>query len=239
MDRRTDSAGASSGHGRGRRPGLVTVVHQVERAAREPRATADSTQATGDWVTFTDPDDMLDRRVLRLPATAFSARPSGRRGPGDPSRSATTTATDQIRRRPSRDAGSFAARLARGRPPDRAPSTLAGVVDDEPSTRSARLRAIGLRFEPRLRPTFEDGHFAARYVLVPRRPAHRRWSKDARYIYRRGADGPRLPDPAGRGRDPGRYSTTLELGYLDLVARAKPAGRLRAALAAARPRSTS
>ena len=199
---------------RARRPDLVTVVRQ-ENGGPGAARNRGIDEATGDWVTFTDPDDMLDPGFFDAVTAFLRAHP-------DVEVLATKPLLLNERDGKIRDRHPRGRTFAVGtRVVDlrESPSTLAGS-----STTSlyplARLRALELRFEPRLRPTFEDGHFAARYMLALDAPRVG-LVKDARYIYRRRQRLDSLTQ--GAWTDPGRYSTTLELGYLDLVARAKAA----------------
>ncbi len=139
-----------------RRPELVTVIHQPNAGPGAARNRG-LDEATGDWVTFTDPDDMLDPGFFDAATAFLRAHPDVELLATKPLLLTEGDATIRDRHPRSRSfaAGSRVVDLRTS------PSTLAGS-----STTSlyplARLRAIGLRFEPRLRPTFEDGHFAAR-----------------------------------------------------------------------------
>ena len=214
-DGSTDGSRAVVEAWRARRPDLVTVIHQ-ENAGPGAARNHGLDEATGDWVTFTDPDDMLDPGFFAAAAAFLEAHPEVELLATKPLilDDGDGTIRDRHPRSRSFAVGSRVVDLRAS------PTTLAGS-----STTSlyplARLRGIGLRFEPRLRPTFEDGHFAASYVLsldVPRVGL----VKDSTYIYRRRRSFDSLTQ--GAWADPGRYSTTLELGYLDLVARATATG---------------
>lgn len=169
--------------------------------------------ATGEWVTFPDPDDLLDRDYLRA-ADRFA-----RADPDLQVMSALPVIlhelTGSLRRRHPRQW-----QYARG---DRTADLL-----DEPSVflgvssgsffRLDRIRAANLEFDIRVRPNFEDGHFAVRYLLDLPRPViglvH-----DSVYVYRKRA----ANNSATQGslRHPGRYSDVLELGYLDIIERGR------------------
>ena len=100
---------------------------------------------------------------------------------------------------------------------DREPSTFGGSSSVS-FFRLDRVRAAGLRFDPRVRPNFEDGHFAVRYVLELAEPRIG-VVPSARYLYRRRADG--TSSVQRSHGDPGRYTAVFEHGYLDVIARAK------------------
>lgn len=76
------------------------------------------------------------------------------------------------------------------------------------------LVAQELRFDDRVRPNFEDGHFCCRYLLAVDEPLVG-FVRSTRYVYRQRADGTSTLQ-SGRG-DPRRYTDVLEHGYLALL----------------------
>ena len=86
------------------------------------------------------------------------------------------------------------------------------------SFRLETLRATGLTFDEELKPNFEDVHFSAAYLLGLERPVAGLVA-DARYRYRIRVAGSSTMQHAYL--DPRRYTTVLERGYLDLIARAR------------------
>jgi glycosyltransferase involved in cell wall biosynthesis len=169
--------------------------------------------ATGEWVTFPDPDDLVEKDYLRAadrfargnPEIALmSARPIIVQGPiGSRGR--------QHPRNWQYTSGSRAADLGTE------PSVFLGVSSGS-FFRLDRIRAANLEFDTRLKPNFEDGHFAVRYLLSLPRPVigllH-----DSVYVYRKRAAGDSaLQRSMG---NPGRYGTVLELGYLDIIERGR------------------
>ena len=84
--------------------------------------------------------------------------------------------------------------------------------------RMDRIAATGLRFDERIRPNFEDGHFPVHYLLALDRPIVG-LLRDARYIYRRRAAG--TSTLQGSLAHPGRFSVVLEHGYLDVIREAR------------------
>ena len=86
------------------------------------------------------------------------------------------------------------------------------------SFRLDTLRATGLTFDEELKPNFEDVHFSAAYLLALPRPVAGLVA-DARYRYRIRVAGSSTMQHAYL--DPRRYTTVLDRGYLDLIARAR------------------
>jgi hypothetical protein len=80
------------------------------------------------------------------------------------------------------------------------------------------MRGLGLRFDTRIRPIFEDGHLAVRYILGLPRPMVG-LLREAKYIYRkRAANDSTLQRSLSH---PGRYADVLRFGYLDVLERAR------------------
>ncbi|WP_209325002.1 bifunctional glycosyltransferase/CDP-glycerol:glycerophosphate glycerophosphotransferase [Brevibacterium renqingii] len=85
--------------------------------------------------------------------------------------------------------------------------------------RTAKVNGLGLRFDERIRPTFEDGHFVQKYLLaLPKRLVS--VVDSAKYFYRRRAD--KSSTLQTSATDPGKYTTVLELGCLQLLEQAAP-----------------
>ncbi|WP_167193751.1 bifunctional glycosyltransferase/CDP-glycerol:glycerophosphate glycerophosphotransferase [Brevibacterium pigmentatum] len=85
--------------------------------------------------------------------------------------------------------------------------------------RVAKINNLELRYDERIRPTFEDGHFVQRYLLaLPKRLVS--VVDSAKYFYRRRAD--RSSTLQTSGTDPKKYTTVLELGCLQLLEQAAP-----------------
>ena len=169
--------------------------------------------ATGEWLTFADPDDRLgpdylgaaDRFAAEHPdLELLSARPL-----------VLMDATGRITRTHPRRW-----QYARG-------NRRADLID-EPSVflgvspgsfyRHDRIRALGLRFDERIRPNFEDAHYAARFLLAQPRPAIG-LLRDSVYVYRKRADGSSTLQSSYR--HPGRYGDVLEFGHIDLLERSR------------------
>ena len=176
--------------------------------------------ATGEWVTFADPDDILDPDFLGAADRFARANPDVELLSGLP------VILDELagpkpgptrRRHPRhwqyRD-GDRTVDLADD------PNVFLGVSSGS-FFRLDRIRAGDLAFDTRIRPSFEDGHFAARYLLALPRP-RLGLVPGSVYLYRKRAAG----DSAMQGSmsHPGRYSDVLEHGYLDLLARGRGPG---------------
>lgn len=193
-----------------RRPDLVTVLTK-ENGGQGSARNLGLDHATGEWVTFIDPDDWiiptylqtvtdfidLDDRIMMVGChRVFFEEPEGRLRDGHPLKKMFTS--DQlvnIDRRPSFFHGSAPAAFVRR-----------SVVEQH-----------GIRFDTRIRPNFEDGHFCIRYLLACDEPQIG-FLESAQYIYRKRGDGSSTLQSSvaqiGRYRDVPRY------GYLDVLERA-------------------
>ena len=89
--------------------------------------------------------------------------------------------------------------------------------------RRARIEELGLRFDPEVRPNFEDGHFCVRYLLAEDRPAVG-FVKTAIYQYRKRSDASSTLQTSMS--NPDRYTKAVRNGYL-AVLRESLAGRER------------
>ncbi|GAA1798183.1 CDP-glycerol glycerophosphotransferase family protein [Nocardioides hankookensis] len=171
--------------------------------------------ASGTWVTFADPDDWLAADYLARIGDFAEAHPDI-----DMMAAQLVVAHDETgetRRHPLRSMfrdGDVARRL------EESGDFFAGSA---PSCffRRERLLDEGLRFDDRVRPNFEDGHFTARYLLGVADPVVGFIGR-ARYHYRRRADGTSTLQRSLT--DAGRYTSVLRHGYLDLLQRADERG---------------
>jgi glycosyltransferase involved in cell wall biosynthesis len=169
--------------------------------------------ATGTWVSFPDPDDVLDEDYLdavrRFLATTEQA---------DTPVSAVAARVLQFTEDPmaARDDHLLAYRYAGG---DRAVR-----LDEEPRYfhthvasgfyRRSVVESRGLRFDPRLRVAFDDAAFAAAYLLAHDHPVLG-VVPGARYRYRKRADGSSV---VGRmWTRPAKYTEVPQHGYLHLL----------------------
>ena len=194
-----------------RRPELVTVLRQPNGGQGSARNLG-LEHATGEWVTFTDPDDMLDRDFFRVTdrfaaahvdVEVMASRPLILEdGPG--------RISDTHRRRNQYLGGSRLVNL------DDHPNTFGSATVS--LYRLDRIREQGLRFDPRIRPNFEDGHFAVCYLLRLPAPVVG-IVREATYFYRRRVAG-NSATQLSHG-EPGRYDDVLRFGYLDVLERSR------------------
>ncbi len=159
----------------------MTVLHQAN-AGQSAARNLGLEHATGEWVTFTDPDDMLAPGFLDAILRFVGRHPDVALVASMPVVVEERTGREHRHARHRQyAAGDRVVDL------DREPSTFGGSSSVS-FFRLDRVRAAGLRFDPRVRPNFEDGHFAVRYVLELAEPRIG-VVPSARYLYRRRADG--------------------------------------------------
>ncbi len=168
-----------------------------------------------DWITFIDPDDFVAPNYFEAIERFLGMHPEANLAVGHQQDYIDDGRTTQVDNHPLRF------RFADG---DR-------LVDLEKLPRNIQLSAAtaffrssvlrehaDLRFDGRIRPNFEDGHFVNRYLLQ----ADNRnvgFVDSAAYHYRRRADGTSTIQTAAA--DPRKYTDVLEYGYLDLLRRAR------------------
>ena len=166
--------------------------------------------ASGEWINFADPDDMLDRDFLRVAAEFADAHPGIEVMAGKPFvfDEKVGRVTDTHHRRRQYRRGNRVVGL------DAEPNVFPGSSTVS-LYRADRIRATGLRFDPRIRPNFEDGHFASHYLLALEGAPRVGILRDARYIYRRRAAGTSTLQRSLA--HPGRFTAVLEHGYLEVL----------------------
>ncbi len=191
-----------------RRPELLRVLRQPNAGQASARNMG-LEHSRGEWVTFTDPDDMLDQAFFRTAAGFADAHPDLDFMAAKP----VILQEDQERlfdnhpRREQYDEGNRRVDLRRE------PNTFPGSSAVSFYRRSV-LASLGLRFDERVRPNFEDGHFAVRYLLGLPAPVVG-LLRDAKFLYRKRAAHDSTSNLSLS--DPGRYSTVFEHGYLDVL----------------------
>jgi glycosyltransferase involved in cell wall biosynthesis len=167
-------------------------------------------RASGTWVTFPDPDDVLDRAYLRR-VRAFIA---SRSAPIDlictrllilEDETGVISDTHPLRRK--FDGGTRVINLEQS--PD-------AIQLSAPTAfyRRARIEELRLRFDASIRPNFEDASFTTRYLAASRSPRVGVVA-DALYLYRKRSDASSLVQRSWVQED--KYTTVLERGYLDLL----------------------
>lgn len=176
--------------------------------------------ATGDWVTFTDPDDTLDHRYFER-VDQLLERPDAR--------DVILVGCKIVSRRGDRilDNHSLRSQFAAGDTvvPVSAESTPIQLSAASAFFRRDLLRAKGRRFDESIRPHFEDGHFIGRYLVENPGRALGLCGR-AIYYYRKRENASSTLD--GSWTRPERYLVVPERGYLDLLrasAAASPTGR--------------
>lgn len=172
--------------------------------------------ATAEWVTFTDPDDLLDRDYFAAIDRMVSDSP-------DFSMVVSHLmdfheADDEVR-----DSHPLRRRFQGGDQIvdiDRFP-TYVHLHASSAFFRLETINRIGLQFDLRIRPVFEDVHFVQHYLLEH---SERRvlFVDNALYIYRRRADNSSTLQ--GSATQPGRYTKVLEFGCLDVLKTAARSG---------------
>jgi glycosyltransferase involved in cell wall biosynthesis len=194
-----------------RRPDLVRVVTK-ENGGQSTARNLGLEHARGEWVTFADPDDVLEADYLSEVDRFLTAHPET--GMVACNLLLLDDATGEVSdSHPLRHRFRGKARL---RDLDRHPAFFF-VSAPVAFFRRDRIETAGLRFDPEIRPNFEDGHFSARYLLGLDRPLVG-FVPGARYRYRKRGDASSTLGQSKSGPD--RYTRVLRHGYLDLLRRA-------------------
>lgn len=190
-----------------RRPELVTVLSQSNQGAPAAR-NAGLDRARGEWVTFTDPDDMLDPDCLANVDEFLTENPQVSMAACN--RKTWDEYTQRIVRYPMARAVPASDRVVnlRTAPESFYDSASAAFFDREV------LERIGLRFDPRVRPTFDGGLFCARFLLAQEEPEFG-YLTSAVYLHRRRADNMESLNVALR--DPDRFRVVPRAGILALL----------------------
>jgi glycosyltransferase involved in cell wall biosynthesis len=190
-----------------RRPDTVRVITQANAGQGAARNTGIAA-ASGQWISFPDPDDALAPDYLAVVAAFLDTHSdadlvathrlmwnetTGRLNDGHPLRS-------MFRGSPYVDLGINPERFH-----GHSPTSF---------FRLDRIRTMGLEFDSRIRPNFEDGHFNCSYLLGSTRP-HIGFLDSAKYHYRQRADGTSTLQTSRS--DERRYLAVPEHGYLDVV----------------------
>jgi glycosyltransferase involved in cell wall biosynthesis len=199
-----------------RRPGLVRVVRQ-ENGGQASARNLGLEHARGEWVTFPDPDDVLEPDYLARVDAFLSEHP-------ETGMVACNLLFLQDETGEVSDTHPLKHRFrGKARLRDLADHPAFFFVSAPVAFfRRSAIESTKLRFDPEVRPNFEDGHFSARYLLDLDRPLVG-FVPGARYHYRKRAD---TSSTLGRSKSgPDRYTRVLRHGYLDLLRRASEGGR--------------
>lgn len=191
-----------------RRPDLVCVLTKANGGQASARNLG-LDAARGEWVTFTDPDDMLEPGYFQAAVTFLAEHPEAammgvKRIMLDESKG---TRTDTHPLKSQFRGGTRLVSLTTS--PDH-------FYGSAPCSffRLEQIQKLHLRFSPEVRPNFEDGHFSSRYLLSLDNPAVG-FLAEARYIYRKRADSTSTLQNSLSSSD--RYTRVLEHGYLDVL----------------------
>lgn len=191
-----------------RRPDRVSVLSKPNGGQSTARNLG-LEHVRGEWVTFTDPDDVLDPAYLAEVDAFLVEHPTtpmvGTYRVFLDDRTGELSDTHPLR---SHFAGRSTLRYLDGWPTHFHGSAPAAFF------RISSIAERGLRFDPQVRPNFEDGHFCVRYLLAEDRPAVG-FVKTAIYRYRKRADASSTLQTSLA--DPDRYTKVLRNGYLAVL----------------------
>jgi glycosyltransferase involved in cell wall biosynthesis len=191
-----------------RRPDLVTVLTK-ENGGQGSARNLGLEHALGEWISFPDPDDLLEADYLQR-VDEFLTRHSTVAMAAS-SRQMFDERTGQIRNtHPLRRMFHVGDQVVDA---DRIPDFFHGSA---PSGfyRAEVIEREQLRFDLRVRPNFEDGHFSCHYLLAVDRPMIG-FVATAHYLYRKRAD--RTSTLQTSLLDPDRYVAVPRHGYLDVL----------------------
>jgi glycosyltransferase involved in cell wall biosynthesis len=197
-----------------RRPDVVRVLTKPNGGQGSARNLG-LDHARGEWVTFPDPDDWLEHDYFEVVARFL-----------DTHRDVDMVAANLILYNEGGNGVSDSHPLrARFEPGDhlvhleQQPNYFTGSAPAA-FMRRDRVEELGLRFDTRIRPNWEDGHLCARYLLARADPTIG-FLRSARYYYRkRGDQSSTLQNSVSQI---GRYTAVVEHGYLDALRRAAAA----------------
>lgn len=170
--------------------------------------------ATGDWVTFTDPDDFLDKRYFEKVDSFLHKNEQKDIG---------LVCCKWIfyfeKGKKFKNSHPLNYRFARGNSvvTQENPNFMASST----ATSFYRLDILSRhrhRFNEEIKPNFEDGYFSGRYLLLMDK-ASVAYVGDAIYYYRKRRDGSSTLDSSWH--HPSRFGTVIEKGYLGLLREAK------------------
>ena len=195
----------------GRRPESVRVLVQAN-AGQGAARNAGMAAARGEWVTFPDPDDVIDDNYLQTVHDFLEANPSTDMAAVN--RWLWYEATDRLVNRHPLETFFRYDRLvdlneADGRFHGSSPAAF---------FRLSTIREHDLTYDVRIRPNFEDGHFCSLYLLHSEMPQVG-FLRSTRYHYRKRDD-----QSSSLGTSlthPGRYTDVFTHGYQAILDRAE------------------
>ncbi|MDT0275019.1 bifunctional glycosyltransferase/CDP-glycerol:glycerophosphate glycerophosphotransferase [Blastococcus goldschmidtiae] len=191
-----------------RRPGLITVLTK-ENGGQSTARNMGMEVARGEWITFPDPDDVLEPDYLSEVDTFLRENPETLMV-GTSRHMLNDTTGELTDTHPLRAHFGDGNRL---RNLDEWPKYFHGSA---PAAffRAETVREQGLRFDAQVRPNFEDGHFCCRYVLAAEAPLVG-FVATAKYHYRKRQNSSSTLQTSLT--DPDRYTKVLRNGYLALL----------------------
>lgn len=193
-----------------RYPDAIRYIYQENAGVAEARNLGLSV-ASYDWVSFPDPDDFVDREYLAAVAAAVE-----RHADSDVALIACYMLRYYEAASRTSDSMPLRFRFADGEkllPANDLGRYIQGYVNGAFFRRSEIDRS-GLKFDPRVRPTFEDGHFVGRFIIAAG-DSKVLFLPDAKYYYRKRGDRTSIMD--GARADADWYGDALRHGHLDLL----------------------
>lgn len=195
-----------------RYPGQILLLHK-ENGGQASARNLGLKHATGDWVTFVDPDDYLHRRYFETVDKLLCSSQE------DVALVCCKWLIYHERNNRTVDNHPLTFRFRSGNQvlsPDN-PDFMASSASTSFFLRSV-LTENNLEFDESIRPNFEDGHFSGQYLvnIVNRKVGY---SAKSVYYYRKRADGSSTTDTSWEV--PSRFSTVLSSGYIGLFNQAK------------------
>ena len=173
--------------------------------------------ATGTWLTFPDPDDVLGADYFRIAHEAAA-------GPGDPAVISARLLMWHESDDSIDDNHALTGRFRGGdsnRNLNQHPSWIQAHVTSGFMRREV-IESAQLRFPEELRLRFEDGSFVARYLLLFDAPVVA-FRPGMEYLYRQRADSSSTIQSSGG--NPRKYTDTIRFGYLPIIDALAAAGR--------------
>lgn len=212
-DGSTDETGTVAKKWARRFPKVIQYVYQENQGCAAAR-NAGIKLATGDWITFPDPDDFLSR-------TYFAAINSELQRKHLEPLLMISMKLVFFHEATGRRVNGHALRHRYVHPRiERSSWEIGDYIQLSAATACFDRRAIvrhGITFDPKIKPTFEDGHFVNRLLLAePTRSVV--FKNTATYYYRKRANLTSALD--GSTTKPGWYTDQLRYGYLDLLEQA-------------------
>jgi glycosyltransferase involved in cell wall biosynthesis/CDP-glycerol glycerophosphotransferase (TagB/SpsB family) len=192
-----------------RRPKLTTRLVRKENGGLASARNAGLDVATGEWVTFCDPDDVFSDDYLGVMSRFVRSKKAETvhivAGRFIYLNEDTGKTSDSHPLRFRFEEGTRVWDL--GRHPH-----FIHVAANTGLFRRAVIEKYGLRYDPTVRPVWEDGHLTVRYLSKFERPRIAMMA-DAIYYYRRRSDGSSLMD--GQWTSTGKFIDVPRNGWLD------------------------